>query len=37
MKTLYQNLTQDYYKKKNIKLEEELLKIEKLLKRKMKG
>lgn len=29
MKTLYQNLSQDYYRKKNVKLEEELLKIEK--------
>uniref|UniRef100_A0A7C3J7F8 Chromosome partition protein Smc n=1 Tax=candidate division WOR-3 bacterium TaxID=2052148 RepID=A0A7C3J7F8_UNCW3 len=34
MKTLYQNLTQDYYKKKNIKLEEELLKIEKIIEEK---
>lgn len=34
MKTLYQNLSQDYYRKKNVKLEDELLKIEKQIKEK---
>ncbi|MEO0288014.1 MAG: chromosome segregation protein SMC [candidate division WOR-3 bacterium] len=34
MKTLYQNLSQDYYRKKNVKLEEELLKIEKQINEK---
>ncbi|MEO0234635.1 MAG: chromosome segregation protein SMC [candidate division WOR-3 bacterium] len=34
MKTLYQNLSQDFYRKKNVKLEEELLKIEKQINEK---